>query len=110
MSVYVAPSPRGCPFAPNRHTWAVYKVGVLWRVLRPSRVWACHESDSWVGDFASHETALRFATDPRVREAFADSRALEGLKRFAVIEGYAADCNAHLPYVVNLFGAVRDAA
>lgn len=86
---------RECPLG-WRHTWAVFKVGALWRVLRPSRSWACHEIDAWAGDFGTHTEALAFATDPAVRVAVLDRAEISnkpaGLDRDIWIEGLTAEC------------------
>lgn len=111
MSRHVAEQYRECPFV-TRNTWAVFKVGARWRVLRPSRAWACHENDACAGDFATHAEALKWATDPTVRAAWLDRPASKfrptGIDRAEWIEGLTAVCRVDQGY--NLFGEVRDAA
>ncbi|WP_133690279.1 hypothetical protein [Mycobacterium sp. BK086] len=113
MSRHVAEQDRECPFV-TRNTWAVFKVGALWRVLRPSRAWACHEQDACAGDFPSHAEALRWATDPAVREAWLDRPDSKfhptGIDRDIWIEGLNAQCVADQPRGFSLFGPVKDAA
>jgi hypothetical protein len=88
--------PRVCPF-PHRGTWAVYKAGALWRVLAPARVMAAHQADAWMGDFATHADALRWATDPVVREAWLDRPDATGFTaadRILWMEGMLLRCNS----------------
>lgn len=85
---------QACPF-PLRATWAVYKVGTLWRVMAPVRVIAAHPADAWGGDFATHAEALAWATDVKVREVWMGglvARSFSESDRILWLEGMLPRC------------------